>query len=320
MNKTKILHLLADGEFHSGQKIGAVLGITRSAVWKILNELPKEYGVSVYRVRGKGYRLAMPLSLFSMNLLNEKISDNIYFRESIDSTNTESFRLLADAIDIPPYLVISEMQTFGHGRRGRLWVSPYGQNIYVSYLIRVAEVKQLEALSLVVGIAVLNVLKKYGLADVGVKWPNDLIVKDKKISGILLELRGDLLDMCHIVIGVGINLNMYQSDEIDQEWTSFYKETGAFVDRNLFLIDLVSELKNVLDLHRKSGFKVFRTVWEKNHAWEGKEVILSSVNSNIIGTALGVSDEGELRLLVNGEERLFSGGELSLRLFDDIKS
>lgn len=177
--------------------------------------------------------------------------------------------------------------------------------------------RQLEGLSLVVGLAVMQALRDVGVHGSGLKWPNDVLVGSKKVAGILLELVGDPADVCHVVLGIGINANMQSAEEVDQQWTSIQLETGRSVDRNHLVAHLSQALQAYLERHRDSGFSVIRDEWEQNHLWQGKAVSLIAGVNQVDGIVLGIDDQGALRLDVNGVEKTYSGGELSLRLRDD---
>jgi BirA family biotin operon repressor/biotin-[acetyl-CoA-carboxylase] ligase len=225
---------------------------------------------------------------------------------------------LVDAGCAAPFLVLAEQQTAGRGRRGRKWVSPFAQNVYYSLVLRIeAGLRQLEGLSLVVGLAVMQALRESGVRGAGLKWPNDVLVGQKKIAGILLELVGDPADICHVVLGIGINVNMQRADEVDQQWTSVQLETGFPVDRNALVAQLGLQLQGYLDQHRKGGFVALQEEWEQNHAWQGRPVSLIAGVNQVDGVVLGVDRQGALRLDVDGVEKIYSGGELSLRLRDD---
>ncbi|MFC5697624.1 bifunctional biotin--[acetyl-CoA-carboxylase] ligase/biotin operon repressor BirA [Pseudomonas sp. GCM10022186] len=314
-----LLNLLRDGRFHSGQALGAVLGVSRSAIWKQLQQLEAEYGLPIYRVRGRGYRLQSPLSLLDsaeLNGQNAPWPHQVF--ETLDSTNAEVMRQLS-AGGIPPFVVTAERQTQGRGRRGRRWVSPYAQNLYYSLALRIdGGARQLEGLSLVVGLAVLDTLRAFGLMAVGLKWPNDLLVGSRKIAGVLLELIGDPADICHVVVGIGINVNMQlAAEEIDQPWTSMQRESGELVDRNALVKRLSASLAAYLARHKCEGFSALREEWEAAHLWQGRAVNLIAGVQQIQGRVMGIDATGALRLSVDGEERAYSGGELSLRLSDD---
>ena len=315
-----LLKLLKDGRFHSGEALGAALGVSRSAVWKQLQHLEAELNLPIHKVRGKGYQLASPLVF----LTAEDIALNapslvwpIHISDSIDSTNAEALRLVGAGCEAP-FLVLAEQQTAGRGRRGRKWVSPFAQNVYYSLVLRIESgLRQLEGLSLVVGLAVMQALRESGVQGAALKWPNDVLVGQKKIAGILLELVGDPADICHVVLGIGINVNMQRADDVDQQWTSLQLQTGSPVDRNALVARLGLQLQDYLERHRLGGFIALQEEWEQNHAWQGRPVSLIAGAHQIDGVVLGVDHQGALRLSVDGVEKIYSGGELSLRLRDD---
>ncbi len=312
-----LLKLLGDGAFHSGEDLGAALGVSRSAVWKKLQQLEVDTGIEIHKVRGRGYRLAHPLFLLNEKWLNENRGDvdwPIHVYESIDSTNAQAMRLVNQGEKLP-LLVLAEQQTAGRGRRGRKWVSPFSENLYYSLALRIdGGMRQLEGLSLLVGLAVVKMLRKMGVNGAGLKWPNDVLVGRRKLAGVLLELTGDPADVCHVVIGIGINVNMQDSEEVDQSWTSMRLEVGRALDRNQVVNNLNLELSAYLAAHREKGFGAFLAEWESNHLWQGEPVTLMAGSSVIEGVVMGVDTAGALRLKVDDDVKTFNGGELSLRL------
>lgn len=312
-----LLKLLQDGEFHSGEALGATLGVSRAAVWKKLQQLEAELNVQIHKVRGRGYRLATPLCLLNLSEISPAVAAlgwSVRVHDSLDSTNAEVMRLIS-AGEALPILVLSEQQTAGRGRRGRAWVSPFAENLYFSLGVRIdGGMRQLEGLSLLVGLALIKTLKEAGLSAAGLKWPNDILVGDRKLAGILLELTGDPADVCHVVIGIGVNVNMSATTQVDQAWTSLRLELGPALDRNEVAISLSHNLAKYMEAHREGGFARFRDEWEQNHLWQNRHVTLLAGVNAISGVVLGIDDSGGLRLGLNGEEKIFSGGELSLRL------
>lgn len=317
-----VLQLLQDGEFHSGEALGHALGVSRSAVWKRLQGLESDLGLQIFRVRGRGYRLASPLSLLDSVEISDACADYGWTAEvfpSIDSTNAQALRQLA-AGRSEPLLVLAERQEAGRGRRGRAWVSPFAENLYYSLGLRIESgSSSLDGLSLTVGVAVLRALRESGCAVAGLKWPNDVLVAGRKIAGVLLELSGDPAGICQVVVGIGINVNMLPgaSVVIDQPWTSLREQSGALVDRTALVLCLNRWLVHYLALHAAQGFAGVRAEWEVEHLWQGLAVTLSAGPQQVEGIVLGVDKQGALRLEVAGEERQFSGGELSLRLRND---
>lgn len=313
-----LLNLLKDGRFHSGQDLGEALGISRSAVWKQLQHLEAELGLSIHKVRGRGYQLASPLMLLdSLKISTMAPNWPVTILDSVDSTNAEALRSIGQG-NSAPFLVLAERQVSGRGRRGRKWVSPFAENLYYSLVLRIdGGMRQLEGLSLVVGLAVMQTLRGFGVVNAGLKWPNDVLVGNKKIAGILLELIGDPADVCHVVLGIGINVNMQVADEVDQQWTSIRLESGNNCDRNALVAELSKQLDAYIQRHQAGGFLVLREEWEANHLWQERSVSLIAGTNHIDGVVLGIDNQGALRLRVNGVEKVFSGGELSLRLRDD---
>lgn len=316
-----LLKLIQDGRFHSGQALGAALGVSRSAVWKKLQNLESELGLVVHSVRGRGYRLERPIALLEVDQLIVKAGYGAWpvaLHHQLDSTNAEALRMLADG-GCGPFLVVSERQSSGRGRRGRKWVSPFAENIYYSLAWPIAGGShQLQGLSLVVGLAVLQTLRAFGLERVGLKWPNDILHEGRKLAGVLLELVGDLADLCHVIIGVGVNVNMHVAgDEIGQPWTSMMLISGGAVDRNAFVRELSVQLGVYLNKHQQLGFPAFIAEWNRNDLWAGCSVTVATTAKATHGVVCGVDEVGALILQVEGVKQVFSGGEISLRLKHD---
>ncbi len=312
-----LLKLLGDGKFHSGEALGEALGVSRTAVWKQLQLLESELGIEIHKVRGKGYQLSSPLALLRSEDDVNSHGWPVFIFESIDSTNAAALKLVAEQRPTP-LVVMAERQTAGRGRRGRKWVSPFGENLYYSLALRIeGGMRQIEGLSLVIGLAVLKTLRSAGVHGAGLKWPNDVLVGRQKVAGILLELVGDPADVCHVIIGVGINVNMRATDHVDQLWTSVRLETGLLMDRSRLAAELSVNINAYLAVHQGQGFEALRAEWERNHLWQGCAVSLIAGSEVVDGTVLGIDSQGALRLRVGSDEKVFSGGELSLRLRDD---
>lgn len=312
-----LLKLLEDGEFHSGEDLGLAVGVSRSAVWKKLQQAQADLGIEIYKVRGRGYRLASPLWLLddgALRLEHSGLGWTCRIHETIDSTNAEAMRVANSGADLP-VLVLAEQQTAGRGRRGRQWISPFAENLYYSLALRMdAGTRRLDGLSLLVGLAVVDTLRELGIPSAGLKWPNDILVGGKKLAGVLLEVTGDPANVCHVVIGIGININMRESIGVDQAWTSLVLELGHLQDRNKVACALSRNLSAYLAGHQEKGFAAYRRDWEDKHLWQGLAVALTAGAKITQGVVMGVGDDGALRLEVDGREEHFSGGEVSLRL------
>lgn len=315
-----ILALLADGQFHSGEKLGEQLGVSRAAVWKALQPLEAQ-GFPIHRVRGKGYRIPAGAVLLESKAIQAGLPDaesarwEWHIRQQVDSTNAEAQRLVAEA-GLRPLVVVAEQQSAGRGRRGRVWSSPFGQNLYMSFVEPVSGGAQgLEGLSLVVGLTLVQTLEACGYQGLRLKWPNDVLIDGAKLAGVLLEISGDLTADAVVVIGVGVNVLMEVDGNIDQRWTSLRRSgQKGVLDRNQLVAAFATRLVGALELFSREGFSAFRDQWQHYDAWRDAEVRVVSGSNILAGRNLGVSAQGALRLLTAGGEIDISGGEVSLRL------
>lgn len=317
----RLLDLLADGEFHSGEVLAAELGVTRAAVWKALQPLVLD-GFPLQRIRGRGYRIPRGAALLDQSAILADLPEVCRGRwrwhlfDRADSTNIRAHHLLG--LDRgAPLICLAEQQSSGRGRRGRVWSSPYAQNIYLTVVEPFAGGAQsLEGLSLLVGLVLVEALKEAGFHDCQLKWPNDVLYRNRKLAGILIEIGGDLTADCVAIIGVGINVHMRSSDnEISQPWTSLaqHAEQGE-LNRNRLIAIFLRRLYRALEHFRERGFAPFRAAWEARDAWSGCAVQVESGDRIIQGIARGVDDRGALRLEVDKQLMTLNGGELSLRL------
>lgn len=318
----KILNILKDGNFHSGESLGDQLGVSRTAVWKQLQKL-EEMGLQVESVKGTGYRVANGFELLCRDTIETNLSSanarpprHLEIFKTLDSTN-KYVRERAEQSDFSASVVFAERQTSGRGRRGKTWVSPFAANIYMSILWDFEQGAQaLEGLSLGIGVAVRRALTELGLDNVSLKWPNDLYISDKKLGGILLEMIGDPAGQCSVIIGVGINVSMAKSTatDIDQPWTDLRTESKAPISRNRLAAVLIDHIFSLLDNFETVGFAGYRDEWLSADAFNGQQGTISTPRDSISGTVVGVDNSGAVQLrLASGEVQSFIGGELSLR-------
>ncbi len=313
-SKLDIISLLADNQFHSGEHIGSVLGVSRAAVNNHIKVI-QSWGLDVFRVQGKGYCLANPIELLDLEKVAQYAEQNlIKLIPVIDSTN----QYLMDRIgDIDSGTVcLAEYQQQGRGRRGRKWISPFGSNLYLSMYWRLdAGMAAAMGLSLVVGIAIAETLKAFGCESVKVKWPNDIYINDKKLAGILVEMTGQTGDAAHIVIGMGLNVSMTESvgQEIDQPWTNIEKETSSIVERNKLAGKLIQALQDILNEYELVGLAGFKERWNQLDNYTDREVCLIIGNNQVKGVAQGINEQGALMVKTKKGLQAFIGGEISLR-------
>ncbi|HUH38097.1 MAG TPA: bifunctional biotin--[acetyl-CoA-carboxylase] ligase/biotin operon repressor BirA [Spongiibacteraceae bacterium] len=319
--REQLITLLSSGAFCSGEVLGRKLGVTRAAIWKQLKQLER-LGLHIEVVRGKGYRLRdVPSLLDRERVLSAMPVDAgdllqaLELFEDIPSTNGYLLEL-ASRRRIHGMAASAERQSQGRGRRGRVWQSPYGSNLYLSVgWTFQGGAAALEGLSLAVGVAVVGALRSLGCANVGLKWPNDILWNDQKLAGILLELVGDADNACHVVVGLGLNVAMPSVDAaaIDQPWTDLRHILGVAPDRSLLLGRVLGAILMALREFAVRGFSGFRAEWLGLDALADREVMLQVGNESILGVARGVNMQGELVLDTPGGQRHFHGGELSVR-------
>lgn len=320
-----LLQIMSNGQFHSGEELGKTLGVSRAAVWKALRRLEVD-GYPLQRVRGRGYRVPVGARLLNLDVIKGALPVSVaasvswQLLDSVDSTNAELMKQLATTSDGSVRVCIAEQQTSGRGRRGRAWVSPYAQNVYMSVAVPFSDgAQKLEGLSLLVGLVLVQTLEACGFRGCGVKWPNDVLLEGRKLAGILIEIAGDLTSDCVAVIGVGVNVLMKQPDSvIDQAWTSLLlsRQAGQ-LDRNVLVSEFVQRLLAAIDEFQSGGFNPFVAAWESRDVWRGRPVRVQAGNTSWSGLAMGVDNRGALKLETAEGELLLHGGEVSLRLADD---
>lgn len=327
----KLLQILSDGEYHSGEELGKLLGISRTAIWKQMQKV-EALGLPVESQKGCGYRIAGGLDLLIHDAVCEQLSPKakkllkqLDIQSTIASTN-ELAKQKAEATNTSGnasgLVVVAEQQTNGRGRRGRAWVSPYGCNLYLSLVWGFdGGVSALEGLSLAVGVAVRKAIVRLGVEPsakkepLELKWPNDLLWKKRKIGGILLEVIGDPTGFCQVIIGVGLNVDMSKGHAagIDQSWANLVELVPGGLSRNELVGAVADELLLLLDGYNELGFKHYRDEWHQYDAYADEAVTLLLMDKTIEGVARGVDHAGALRLETDGEIKTFSGGEVSMR-------
>ncbi|HGK4816638.1 TPA: bifunctional biotin--[acetyl-CoA-carboxylase] ligase/biotin operon repressor BirA [Yersinia enterocolitica] len=309
----RLIGILADGAFHSGEQLGEMLGMSRAAINKHMYTI-REWGLDVFTVPGKGYSLPAPIQLLDeQTILSYLPAGQVAVLPVVDSTN----QYLLDRITELKSgdACVAEYQQAGRGRRGRQWVSPFGANLYLSMFWRLEQGPAAAmGLSLVVGIVMAEVLHKLGAEHVRVKWPNDLYLNDKKLAGILVELTGKTGDAAQLVIGAGINLTMRESttNVISQDWINL-QEAGVNIDRNKLTAELLSELRLAVVKFENEGLPAFISRWREMDNYLDRPVKLIIGNQEIFGIARGIDQQGALLLEQDGNIKPYIGGEISLR-------
>jgi BirA family transcriptional regulator, biotin operon repressor / biotin---[acetyl-CoA-carboxylase] ligase len=318
---------LSDGQFHSGEDLAQALGVSRSAVWKAVKSL-RDLGATLHAVRNRGYRLAKSSEPLAPERILEKLSEavgkqvrSLEVAWTVGSTNTE---LLSRAN--PPNgsseVLLAEYQTAGRGRRGRAWLAPPGGAICLSLSWTFRDVPaDLGALGLVIGVCELRALHELGVTGAKLKWPNDVLVDERKLGGILLELRAESGGPACVVIGIGLNV------ALGAPLLAKIAETGiAATDlvtagllepsRNAVAGALVDSCVRGLLEFERDGLRPFVENWRDADALQGKMVdVRGAVGEVTRGLARGVDLHGAL-LVETADEGLkkFVSGDVSVRV------
>jgi BirA family biotin operon repressor/biotin-[acetyl-CoA-carboxylase] ligase len=328
----QVVRLLADGAPHSGEAIAAALGVSRTAVWKLIRQAREQLGLEVEAVRGQGYRLSEPLELLDRDRILSALGDETRRRlrslEIIESIGSTSSRLLERARARPisgsdmlaeagAEVCLAERQTAGRGRLGRTWVSPFGRNLYLSVLWRSAlSPAELGGLSLACGVAVASGLRQLGAAEVGLKWPNDVHWRRRKLAGLLLEVGGESQGPSYTVVGVGINLRLTraQGAAIEQPWVDLAEVMeGRQPARNRVVATVIEALCRALEGYPREGLAPVLDGWRRLDAYQGESVELIAGTQRRSGVYRGIDDQGNLILQTDEGYRSFAAGEVSLR-------
>jgi BirA family biotin operon repressor/biotin-[acetyl-CoA-carboxylase] ligase len=325
--RTRILRLLADGELHSGAAMGAKLGISRAAVYKGVQTLG-DTGLAIVAVAGRGYRLATPLVPLERKRIVQVLAGagpaaaQIELLESVDSTNQALFARAIEATNPNGDVCLAETQARGRGRRGRRWITTPYNNLMLSMSWRFASgPAMVSGLSLAAGVAVVRALERFGVPDVGLKWPNDVLWQGRKLAGLLVDVHGEAAGPTTAVLGVGVNCCIAPADarRIDQPWvdvqTIMQTMAGATVDRNRLAALTIEELHAMFQRFARAGLSAFRDDWDRRHLFNGKAVRVLQGEAATEGVVQGIDDSGALRLRdAQGRVQRFHSGEVSLRL------
>lgn len=315
-----LLRRLADGEFHSGEVLARQFGVTRATVNNALHDVAS-YGLTLYSVRGRGYRLARLWQWLDADLIRAELGSarDVLHIEILDcaaSSNALLLQRAAHGADSGSALAV-EWQSAGRGRLGRTWHSGVGDALTFSLLWRFESgLAALSGLSLAVGVAMMRALTELGVPDAGLKWPNDVLLNGGKLAGILLEAQGDMLGPSAVVIGIGLNLSVPEAlrEHIGQPVSDLASLEMPLPERNRVLAVSLKNLVAVLREFAEHGFAPLRAEWEAHHVFQQRPVKLSLPDGSLCtGTALGVTDEGALRLTTGQGEQVFHAGEVSLR-------
>ena len=319
--KSRILSMLRETDgYLSGQQLCEEFHVSRTAVWKVIEQLKSE-GYKIEAVRSRGYRLEGSPDVVSKAEIESLLSTEwagrgvLYFPE-IDSTNTCAKRL-GDEGSPHGTLVVADQQSAGKGRRGRTWESPVGSSIYMSILLRPEIMpNQAPMLTLVMAQSVACAIRELTGEEVGIKWPNDIVLGGKKVCGILTEMSTEIGWINHVVIGVGINVNRKNfPDELRETATSLYLETGHAVNRAKLIAEVMKQFEHYYEAFLRAGdLSAMQEDYNRLLINRDRDVRILEPGHDYNGHAIGIDENGELLVRTEeGQVRRVYAGEVSVR-------
>lgn len=319
--KEKVLALLKQsGGYVSGQELCESLGVSRTAVWKAVNAL-KESGYEIESATNRGYRLKeSPDVLFAEEvkslLKTEWFGKEILYFDTIDSTNNEIKRQ-AEQGGREGLLAIAESQSAGRGRHGRMWQSPAGSGIWMSFLLRPdITPEQAAGITLVSAMGVAAAVREELNLPVQIKWPNDIVINGRKLTGILVELSTDIESINYVAVGIGINVNNESfPEEIKDKATSLAAECGHRVKRSGIVASFGRHFERCYKIFTEDrDMRRLRGEYEAALVNKDAEVIIIDAGTEKRRRALGINDAGEL-IVENADGGIenIRAGEVSVR-------
>lgn len=306
-------------EFVSGQQISEQLGISRTAVWKHIRVL-KQRGYVIESYTKKGYCLREAPELLSEQAIEEGLSTkvvgrHIVYRERVDSTNNVA-KKLADEGAPEGTIVVAEEQTGGRGRINRLFLSPFAKGVWFSLILR-PNIPPMEVskMTLLAAVAVARAIRHHGLTDCGIKWPNDILVKGRKMVGILTELNGSAEKVNYIIMGIGVNTGITAEDlskDLQPIVTSFARE-GVRVSRLALLETLLKEIERLYQTVCRDGFAPVLAEWRALSCMLGQDVTVTSIDKTFSGKAVDIDENGNLLVATPEGVEVVMAGDIHVR-------
>jgi BirA family biotin operon repressor/biotin-[acetyl-CoA-carboxylase] ligase len=312
MMDDEILQLLRESPsaFLSGEEISHRLKVSRTAVWKRINHL-RNLGYEIEASTRSGYRLIQSPDLLTpleiKPILKTKwVGKKIHHFHSLDSTNLKAYQLALNGAE-EGEVVIAESQEKGRGRLGRHWFSPPFLNLYLSVILRPKiSPHQASLITLMAAVATADAIQKFSGLFPLIKWPNDILLRDRKVAGLLNEIHSEMDRIHFVILGIGANLNMDEKmfpKEIRAAATSLKIEMGRPVSRKVFLQFLLLELERWYAIFLREGSAVILKAWRDRAHIKGRRVKVTSFGEAIVGTAIDVDSDGALILETTDRRR-----------------
>ncbi len=316
----QLLQMLADGEYLSGEDMSKRLNITRAAVWKRIQVL-REQGFDIQSAGKKGYHLVWPADTLEPAFVQLHLETAwagqppMLYEKSMTSTNTV-LKQAAENGAAHGTVALCQAQTAGKGRRGRAWVSPEGQGLWVSLLIRPKLAPaNAQLITFAAAIAMAEAVEKETGLSIGIKWPNDLVVNGKKICGILLELSGDVESIAYVVVGTGLNVgSKAYPPELSDRASSLEDALGYTISRAAVLRSYLQTIEKYIGLLEAKGLAGIWEAYQSKSCTIGCTVKVEGNGENFQGIANGLDENGALLVkLEDGTIRRVLAGDVSVR-------
>lgn len=312
----ELFYLLQSGELYSGETLAQRFNVTRQAIWKAINEL--KTGHLVETIGRQGYKAFYPYIPLDRSAILKQLPkncvDDVITTIDVTSTNEEVAKLpLKKSL-----VMVSEMQTQGRGRNGKVWVSPLARNLYFSMRIqfKTQALANLTSFSPALGIYLVEYLQSKNIP-AKIKWPNDIWVDGAKLAGILIETSAKSEHEVEMIIGIGLNnLPLAEQNITQNRATSIYEILGQAFDRNILIADIIQLISNLRDDYESFNIPNIVELWNKNSALYDQKVKLFSPAREIIGREVGIASNGALLIQQeDGTVQQYFSGELSLRAY-----
>ncbi|OMC68518.1 biotin--[acetyl-CoA-carboxylase] ligase [Paenibacillus sp. FSL H7-0326] len=314
------LFLQSSQTFISGEEISRRLNISRTAVWKQINQL-RDMGYEFEAVSRKGYRMTFIPDFYKVTDIEAKLNTKVLGRkiqimETTTSTQVDAMTQAESGTE-EGALFIAEQQSSGRGRLGRKWFSPAGKGIWMSLVLRPElPIRYMPQLTLLTGVAVCKAIRSVTGAEAAIKWPNDILIHGKKVCGILLESATEDNKVKYCIAGIGIDVNLSAEDypeELTEIATSLKLETGHTIDRALLIAEILNEMELLYNRYTSEGFTPIQVEWEEHSVSIGQAVRTETLTETIQGVAKRLDPSGGLVIAApSGEERVVYSGEVEI--------
>lgn len=310
----------SEEEYLSGQTLAETIGCSRTAIWKHIEELRKE-GFELEAIRNKGYRIiktpeSVSADEIRLGLKTKFLGQYIHYEDVVDSTQKIAYRLAYEQA-LEGTVVIAEEQKLGRGRMDRKWYSPRYTGVWMSIILRPKiPLSKAPQLTLIAAVAVVQAIEELTDLSPQIKWPNDILINGKKMTGILTELQAEADQINSVIIGMGINVNQKQEDfqvDLQEIATSLAIEQGTTISRAAIIRAVLTHLERLYLLYLDKGFYPIKLLWEGYAISIGKDIKARTLTNVIEGKALGITDDGVLKIMDNrGEIHFIYSADIEL--------